>query len=84
MLGILRDCDRLGSRSLPSQSLMEENWQETSGRGIGLGKKFELKIKRLGDGNGNQSARIFLMDFGRSVLVIIGKGDESRNEEART
>ena len=58
MLGILRDCDRLGSRSLPSQSLMEENWQETSGRGIGLGKKFEWKIKRLGDGKGNQGARI--------------------------
>ena len=63
---------------------MEENWQETSSKGIGLGKKFELKIKRLGDGKGNQGARIFLMDFGRSVLVIIGKGDESRNEEART
>ena len=46
---------------------MEENWQETSGREIGLGKKFELKIKRLGDGKGNHGARIFLMDFGRSV-----------------
>ena len=67
MIGILRDCDRFGSRSLPSQSLMEENWQETSGRGMGLGKKFELKIKRLGDGKGNHGARIFLMDFRRSV-----------------
>ena len=67
MIGILRDCDRLGSRSLPSQSLMEENWQETSGRGIGLGKKFELKIKRLGDEKGNHGAKIFLMDFGRIV-----------------
>ena len=45
---------------------MEENWQETAEE-LDLEKKFELKIKRLGDGKGNHGAKMFLMHFGRSV-----------------
>ena len=63
---------------------MEENWQETSGRGIGLGKKFELKIKRLGNGKGEPWCQNFFDGFWKKCLGDNRRGEESRNEKART